>query len=61
MEKKMNWIMDRWRNTRNNASELVKKKRPGNIKRWQRKVLAAGKSYRGKLNYEHQALALMRK
>lgn len=21
----MNWIMDRWRNTRNNASELVKK------------------------------------
>lgn len=27
MEKKMNWIMDRWRNTRNNASELVKKKK----------------------------------
>lgn len=54
--------MDRWRNTRNNASELVKKKkRPCNIKRWQRKVLAAGKSYRGKLNDEHQALALMRK
>lgn len=26
MEKKMNWIMNRWRNTRNNASELVKKK-----------------------------------
>lgn len=43
MEKKMNWIMNRWRNTRNNASELVKKKRPCNIKRWQRKVLAAGK------------------
>lgn len=52
--------MDRWRNTRNNASALVKK-RPCNIKRWQRKVLAAGKSYRGKLNDEHQALALMRK
>lgn len=26
MEKKMNWIMNRWRNTRNNASELVEKK-----------------------------------
>lgn len=26
MEKKMNWIMNRWRNTRNNASALVKKK-----------------------------------
>lgn len=24
---KINWIMDRWRNTLNNASELVKKKK----------------------------------
>lgn len=26
MEKKMNWIMDRWRNICNNVLELVKKK-----------------------------------
>lgn len=27
MEKKMNWIMNRWRNICNNVLELVKKKK----------------------------------